>query len=283
MEDLSPEPPAPADRPHPAIDPHAAWIDGVLEADLGAPRKQRHTAKRIYDRLVEERRYEGSYSAVQRHVREWRIARAACAGGGYLELEWAPGTAQGDYGNFEAVVAGERLRLKLLVVGSLAELNDLLRDGCDRLNAASRARDGRPAPEVLAEDLAAMLALPSSPFDAVRWARCRADKRGVVTVDGRGHLAGPAWHSRELLCGVRADTVEILADRGRRVAVLKRAFGDGPIVRNPLSLVPALVARPRAFGESVIRRDMPEGLVRAIDSLDAAGRRRVLRSMIPLP
>ncbi|MBM6954054.1 IS21 family transposase, partial [Enorma phocaeensis] len=73
-----------------------------------------------------------------------------------------------------------------------AELNDLLRDGCDRLNAASRARDGRPTPEVLAEDLAAMLALPSSPFDAVRWARCRADKRGVVTVDGRGYLAGPA-------------------------------------------------------------------------------------------
>ena len=254
MEDLSPEPPAPADRPHPAIDPHAAWIDGVLESDLGAPRKQRHTAKRIYDRLVEERHYGGSYSAVQRHVREWRLARAAGAGDGYLELEWAPGTAQGDYGNFEAVVAGERLRLKLLVValphsnaryaaagmsqraecmcaglagifgwigraprelvldnateagrrvrgevteshlfslfrahyrmgsrycnpnsgnekgsvenavgfirrnllvpvpavGSLAELNAMLRDGCDRLNAASRARDGRPTPEALA-------------------------------------------------------------------------------------------------------------------------------------
>ena len=39
------------------------------------------------------------------------------------------------------------------------------------------------------------------------------------------------------------------------------------------------MARPRAFGESVIRRDMPEALVRAIDSLDAAGRRRVLRSI----
>ena len=50
-------------------------------------------------------------------------------------------------------------------------------------------------------------------------------------------------------------------------------------MRNPLSLVPALVARPRAFGESVIRRDMPEGLVRAIDSLDARGRRRVLRAI----
>ena len=31
MEDLSPEPPLPADRPHPAIGPHTGWIDGVLE------------------------------------------------------------------------------------------------------------------------------------------------------------------------------------------------------------------------------------------------------------
>ena len=165
------------------------------------------------------------------------------------------------------------LRRNLLVpvprVGSLAELNALLREGCDRLNASSRARDGRPTPEALSEDLAAMLALPSAPFDAVRWTRCRSDKRGVVTVDGRGYLAGPAWHSRELLVGVRADTVEVLADRGRRVAVLPRAFGDGPAVRNPLSLVPALVARPRAFGESVIRRDMPASLVEGIDRMDA--------------
>lgn len=383
MEDMSPEPPLPADRPHPAIDPHANWIDALLEADLGAPRKQRHTAKRIYDRLVEERGYGGSYSAVQRHVRAWRLARASGVGDGCLELEWAPGIAQADYGNFEADVAGERLRLKMLVValphsnarfaaagmsqraecmcdglagifgwigraprelvldnateagrrvrgevteshlfslfrahyrmgsrycnpysgnekgsvenavgfirrnllvpvprvGSLAELNALLRAGCDRLNASSSARDGRPTPEALEEDLAAMLSLPSAPFDAVRWVRCRADKRGVVAVDGRGYLAGPAWHSRELLVGVRAATVEVLADRGRRVALLPRAFGDGPAVRSPLSLVPALIARPRAFGESVIRRDMPDGLVRAIDSLDAAGRRRVLRAI----
>ena len=383
MEDLSPEPPLPADRPHPAIDPHVGWIDEVLEADLGAPRKQRHTAKRIYDRLVEERGCEGSYSSVQRHVRAWRLRRAAGMGNCYLELEWAPGIAQADYGNFEAVVAGERLRLKLLVVclphsnarhavagmsqrsecmcaglaevfgwvgraprelvldnateagrrvrgevteshlfslfrahyrmgsrycnpysgnekgsvenavgfirrnllvpvprvGSLAELNALLRAGCDRLNASSRARDGRLTAEALPEDLAAMLSLPSAPFDAVRWVRCRADERGVVTVDGRGCLAGPAWHSRELLVGVRAATVEVLADRSRRVALLPRAFGSGPAVRSPLSLVPALIARPRAFGESVIRQDMPEGLVRAIDSLDAAGRRRVLRSI----
>lgn len=50
-------------------------------------------------------------------------------------------------------------------------------------------------------------------------------------------------------------------------------------MRNPASLVPALVARPRAFGESTIRRDMPPGLVDAVDRLDAAGRRQVLRAI----
>ena len=38
-------------------------------------------------------------------------------------------------------------------------------------------------------------------------------------------------------------------------------------------------ARPRAFGESTIRRDMPPGLVEGIDRMDSAGRRRTLRSI----
>lgn len=102
---------------------------------------------------------------------------------------------------------------------------------------------------------------------------------GVLEADGREYVAGPAWHGRSLLVGMRASTVEILADRGRRVAVLPRAFGEGPAVRNPLSLVPAIIARPRAFGESTIRRDMPPGLVEGIDRMDSAGRRRTLRSI----
>lgn len=124
-----------------------------------------------------------------------------------------------------------------------------------------------------------MRALPGVPFDAVRWVPAKADKLGYVTAAGREYVAGPAWHDRGLLGGLRAGTVEILADRGRRVAVLPRAFDEGPAVRNPASLVPALVARPRTFGESTIRRDMPAGLVDGIDRMDAAGRRRTLRAI----
>lgn len=92
MEDMSPAAPMPRRRGRPALEGNEEWVAGVLEADLGAPRKQRHTARRIYDRLVAERGYGGSYSTVQRFVRGLRLARAAAGGEGYLELEWALGT-----------------------------------------------------------------------------------------------------------------------------------------------------------------------------------------------
>ena len=74
MEDMSPAAPMPRRRGRPALEGNEEWVAGVLEADLGAPRKQRHTARRIYDRLVAERGYGGSYSTVQRFVRELRLA-----------------------------------------------------------------------------------------------------------------------------------------------------------------------------------------------------------------
>lgn len=55
MEDMSPAAPVVAERQHPAIDAYAEAIDSMLASDLGAPRRQRHTAKRIYDSFLERR------------------------------------------------------------------------------------------------------------------------------------------------------------------------------------------------------------------------------------
>lgn len=68
-----------------------------------------------YNKLIAERGYEGPYSTVRRFVRDWRLARSAGGGGGYLELEWAPGTCQVDFRNFHVSIGGRALDLKLLV------------------------------------------------------------------------------------------------------------------------------------------------------------------------
>ena len=175
------------------------------------------------------------------------------------------------------------LRRNLLVpvpsVASVDELNARLRVGCERINSTSRNKFREPTTRTFPADFAAMMSLPGVRFDSVRWLGARSDKRGYVRVDGNSYCAGPAWHDRDLVVGVRANSVDILADRNRRVATLPRCWGEGELVRNPLSLVPAIVARPRAFGESTIRRDMPEDLVAAIDRCDRPQVRRALRAI----
>lgn len=68
-----------------------------------------------YNKLIAKRGYEGPYSTVRRFVRDWRLARSAGGGEGYLELEWAPGTCQVGFTNFHAPIGGRALDLKLLV------------------------------------------------------------------------------------------------------------------------------------------------------------------------
>lgn len=69
------------------------------------PRKQRHTARRIFDRLVAEHGFDGSYSGVRRYVKEWRETNRESSDG-YLRLEWDPGVMQVDFGVALADVAG---------------------------------------------------------------------------------------------------------------------------------------------------------------------------------
>lgn len=86
-------------------DAYAALIDQMLEADRMMPRKQRHTARRIFDRLVAEHGFDGSYSVVRRYVKEWHETNRESSHG-YLRLEWDPGVMQVDFGVALADVAG---------------------------------------------------------------------------------------------------------------------------------------------------------------------------------
>jgi transposase len=79
-------------RVAPRLEPFKAAIDEMLRSDLDAPRKQRHTARRVLARLVDERGAVGlSYSTVRDYVRRRRPQILAEAGRP-LELGFVPQT-----------------------------------------------------------------------------------------------------------------------------------------------------------------------------------------------
>ena len=67
----------------------------MLVEDLDAPWKQKHTARRVWDRLIDEHDATVSYSTVRDYVREWRVQINADAGRVVREVfvpqEHAPG------------------------------------------------------------------------------------------------------------------------------------------------------------------------------------------------
>ena len=56
----------------PKLEPFTGVIDRILESDLSVPRKQRHTGKRIFQRLRDEYGFGGQYTIVKDYVRERR-------------------------------------------------------------------------------------------------------------------------------------------------------------------------------------------------------------------
>jgi transposase len=87
-------------------------IFGILESDRDSPRKQRHTARRIYDRLVAEHDFHGCYESVKEAVREWKQGNKEV----FLPLSHPPSEAQVDFGFAEMDVAGQRVKAALFVM-----------------------------------------------------------------------------------------------------------------------------------------------------------------------
>ena len=74
----------------PKLEPFTGIIDRILEDALGRPRKQRHTAKSIFERLRDEYGFDGQYTIVKDYVREHRRQSREM----FVPLSHAPGHTQ---------------------------------------------------------------------------------------------------------------------------------------------------------------------------------------------
>jgi transposase len=110
---------APRSRPAPKLGGYRELIDEWLTADLQAPRKQRHTAKRIWRRLVDEHGVQVAETTVRDHVRKRRRELGLSLPEVFVPQVHAPArTAEVDWGQAEVELAGTRTRVHLFFMRS---------------------------------------------------------------------------------------------------------------------------------------------------------------------
>jgi transposase len=110
-----PEPPGyrvSAERARPKLGEFLGVIDEILESDKTAPPKQRHTARRIFERLRDEYGYSGGITQVKDAVARARHYSKEV----FVPLSHPPGHAQFDFGEATVEIAGERTKAALAVM-----------------------------------------------------------------------------------------------------------------------------------------------------------------------
>lgn len=285
---------------------YSAVVDGWPAADLRMPVKQRHTATRVYERLVAECGFTGSYSSVQRWVKRWRREHRM-ESDGFAELEWAPGSMQVDFGQarlfslfcahygFEPRFCNPYsghgkgsvenavgfVRRNLMVPMPSAEsfqtLTRVWLDECERIAGSDHYRHDVPVIELFEAEKDHMLPLPGVRFDPCDWRSVKADKTGAVTIDANRYPAGPKWRSMRLQAGVRVFEIELRGPDGETITTLERIWGHSAKTQvDPASLLAIIARKPRIWGESPIRNDFPETVRALLDRMDARTRSDLL-------
>ena len=99
-------------RSRPVLGPFVATIDDWLAGDQFSPPKQRHTARRIYHRLIKEHGYTGGESTVREYVHKHRVRQSQV----FIPLSYEPGEdAQVDFGEAVVIIKGRPVTVQVFV------------------------------------------------------------------------------------------------------------------------------------------------------------------------
>ena len=96
----------------PKLDAFVSTIEHWLEEGLKVPRKQRHTAKRVFDRLRDECGFTGGYTIIKDYMREREQRRQEV----FVPLSHPPGHAQADFGEAMVVIGGVEQKARFFVL-----------------------------------------------------------------------------------------------------------------------------------------------------------------------
>lgn len=162
--------------------------------------------------------------------------------------------------------------------------NKTLLARCMELSEKPHWIKGEEERALFMEDAVALLGLPSTSFDVVRYERRQTDKLGRVRLEARRlYSTSPEFALTEVVCAIRAREVAIADAGGSIVATHPRAYGDAPSdTSNPASQLALLVRKPGAWKNSRARAAVTGELREHVDGLGRGAlteRLRLMRSV----
>ena len=96
----------------PKLDAFTGIIDQILEADKRVPKKQRHTSKRVFERLRDDHNFIGGITIVKDYIFTAKQRQQEM----FIPLTHPPGHAQADFGEALAVIGGVEQKIHFLVM-----------------------------------------------------------------------------------------------------------------------------------------------------------------------
>jgi len=96
----------------PKLDGFTDIIDGYIKDDKLVPRKQRHTSKRIFERLRGEHGFTGGYTIIKDYVRTHHQRHKEV----FVPLSHAPGHGQSDFGEAQVIIGGVQQKTHFFVL-----------------------------------------------------------------------------------------------------------------------------------------------------------------------
>ncbi len=156
---------------------------------------------------------------------------------------------------------------------------------CMELSRKAHWMKGESEEALFMEDRFALLGLPSSPFEVVRYERHKADKYGKVCLDGNHRYStDPSYAGEEVICGLKAADVVIADMRGSEICVHARAYGAAPTdTADPASQLALLSRKPGGWMNSRVHASLGDDVRAYMDGLgneDLKSNIRMIRDVV---
>ena len=254
----------------PKLDAFVATIDRWLDEDRHVPRKQRHTAKRVFDRLRDECGFTGGYTIIKDYMRERKQRRQEV----FVPLSHPPGHAQADFGEAQVMIGGVEQKARFFVLDlphsdgcyvrayarrnfmvpipqfpTWEAFNAWLEEQCRKRQRDRLRGESETIGERLQRDLAAMRPLPASPYDACDQASAKVTAQSLVRYKTNDYSVPVAYGHHDVWVRGYVDEV-VIGCRGEIIARHRRSWEREDVVFDPLHYLPLIEQKINALDQA---------------------------------